>query len=324
MITSTVRRTLRERALVEAGDHVLVACSGGPDSTVLLHVLHRLRADVAITLCAASIDHGLRAESASEVAKVREFANTLGIPFRSERIEVPREGASIQGRARELRYQALHEIAHEVHATRIAVGHTQDDQAETVLSRMLRGAGLRGLSGIEPRRADGVIRPLFDCRRADVLAYAEERSLPFIEDPSNHQRTYTRVRIRHEVLPTLLREDPRVVEHLCAIGDEAAELNAAFDAEVPELPAFGNRSFPVADVARLAPPTRVRWLRLWLAHETGLTPTRSHLSDVGRLLTAPGEVLLGSGWSVRHDGDGLLLLEYGEAVAKSGLQPHKD
>ncbi len=311
MVTSTVRRTLRERVLVEAGDHVLIACSGGPDSTVLLHVLHRLRADTGITVCAASIDHALRAESASEVAQVGDFADALGVPFRSARIEVLDEGASIQARARELRYRALHEIARKMKATRIAVGHTQDDQAETVLSRMLRGAGLRGLSGIEARRADGVIRPLFDCRRADVLAYAQQRGLPFIEDPSNHKRGYERVRIRHEVMPTLLREDPRVVEHLCAIGDEAAELNAALDAEVPELPAPGDRSFAVDRVARLAPPMRVRWLRLWLARETGLTPTRSHLTDVGRLLTSPGEVLLGSGWSLRRDGDGLSL-EYRE------------
>ena len=311
MITSTVRRTLRERALVEAGDHVLVACSLGPDSTALLHVLHRLRADMAITLCAASIDHVLRAESASEVAQVGDFADSLGVPFRSARIEVRKDGASIQSRARELRYQALHSIAREAKATRIAVGHTQDDQAETVLSRMLRGAGLRGLGGIEARRADGVIRPLFDCRRADVLAYAKERSLPFIDDPSNHQRAYERVRIRHEVLPMLFREDPRVVEHLCAIADEAAELNAALDAEVPELPAPGDRSLPIEHVARLGPATRVRWLRLWLARETRLTPSRSHLTDVGRLVTAPGEVLLGSGWSVRRDGDALLL-EYRE------------
>jgi tRNA(Ile)-lysidine synthase len=311
MITSTVRRTLRERALVDAGDHVLVACSGGPDSTALLHVLHRVRSDVGITLCAASIDHGLRAESASEVMQVGDFAASLGIPFRSARIEVPQEGASVQGRARDHRYEALHEIARSSRATRIAVGHTQDDQAETVLARILRGAGLRGLVGIEARRADGVIRPLFDCRRADVLAYAEERGLPFIEDPSNQQRAYERVRIRQDVLPTLLREDVGVVEHLCALGDEAAELNVALEAEVPELPAPGERSFGVAPVARLAPPTRVRWLRLWLARETGLAPNRSHLTDVGRLLTGPGEVLLGSGWSIRRDGEGLLL-EYRE------------
>lgn len=311
MITSTARRTLRERALVEPGEHVLVACSGGPDSTVLLHVLDRLRLDMGITLCAASIDHGLRPESESEVVGVEAFARSLGVPFRSARIEVPKEGASIQARARELRYQALHDIARQWKATRIAVGHTQDDQAETVLARVLRGAGVRGLTGIEAGRADGVIRPLFDCRRADVLAYAQERELPFIEDPSNHQRAYERVRIRHEVLPTLLREDARVVEHLCALGDEAAQLNAALDAGLPELPARGERCLEVTEVARFEPPVQVRWLRLWLARETGLTPNRSHLTDVSRLLTAPGEVLLGSGWLVHRQGD-RLLLEYRE------------
>ena len=81
MITSTVRRTVRERALLSPGDHVLVACSGGPDSTTLLHVLHRLRSELGITLCAASIDHGLRPESASEVEQVGAFARTLGVPF---------------------------------------------------------------------------------------------------------------------------------------------------------------------------------------------------------------------------------------------------
>ena len=266
MITSTVKRTLRERALVEAGDHVLVACSGGPDSTALLHVLHRARSDMGITLCAASIDHGLRAESVSEVAQVGDFAASLGIPFRSARIEVPKEGASVQGRARDLRYQALHEIARASKATRIAVGHTQDDQAETVLARILRGAGLRGLAGIEARRTDGVIRPLFDCRRADVLAYAKERGLPFIEDPSNQQRAYERVRIRHDVLPTLLREDAGVVEHLCALGDEAAELNAALEAGVPELP---------------APPRRRR-----TAHGTALRASPSHPPSSGVTLVS--------------------------------------
>jgi tRNA(Ile)-lysidine synthase len=311
MIASTVRRTMRERALVSPGDHVLVACSGGPDSITLLHVVHRLRSELGITICVASIDHGLRPESASEVEQVGAFASTLGVPFYSARVEVPRQGASIQARARELRYRALREIACSHDAVRIAVGHTQDDQAETVLARVLRGTGVRGLGGIEARRSDGVIRPLLDCRRSDVRAYAVARALPFVDDPSNHQRAFERVRIRHEVLPTLVAEDPRVVEHLCALSDEAAELNAYLDAQLPELPPAGDRLVAAEVLTELAPPIRIRWLRSWIARETGLTPNRSHLTEVARLLTGQGEVLLGSGWSVCRQSGGLSL-EYRE------------
>jgi tRNA(Ile)-lysidine synthase len=311
MITSTVRRTLRERGLVSRGDHVLVACSGGPDSTALVHVLHRLRTELGITLCVASIDHGMRSESAAEVEQVSALASDLGLPFYGARVEVPRQGASIQGRARELRYRALHEIARAYGATRVAVGHSQDDQAETVLARILRGTGIRGLGAIEPRRADGVIRPLLDCRRCELRAYVLERGLPFIDDPSNHQRDFERVRIRHEVLPVLLAEDSRLVEHLSAIGEEAAELNAYLDAQLPELAPQGERTVAVDALTELAAPVRIRWLRRWIGQETGLTPNRSHLVEMGRLLTGQGEVLLGSGWSVRRESGGLSL-EYRE------------
>ncbi|MGB5811107.1 MAG: tRNA lysidine(34) synthetase TilS, partial [Polyangiales bacterium] len=270
MITAQVKRTLEERALVEQGDHVLVACSGGPDSTALLHVLHRVREDVGITLCVASIDHGLRAESSAEVAQVGALASTLAIPFLSRALEISREGASLQGRAREARYAALRDLAAQARATRIAVGHTQDDQAETVLARLLRGAGIRGLRGIEPRRADGVIRPLLDCRRADVRQYAVTAAVPFVDDPTNHVRSFERVRLRHEVMPVLLGEDPRVVEHLAALADEAAALEVELDRDAPPLPTEGTRSIAL-DAIDLPDPVRARWLRRWISHETGLS-----------------------------------------------------
>lgn len=311
MIIATVRRTLRERALVSTGDHVLVGCSGGPDSVSLVHVLHQLRNELGITVSVASIDHGLRPESALEVEQVGAFAGELGVPFHSVRIEVPNDRGSIQALARDLRYRALHEIASRRGAGKIAVGHTRDDQAETVLARVLRGAGLRGLGGIEARRSDGVIRPLFDCRRSDVRVYAVERGLPFVEDPSNHQRAYERVRLRHEVLPVLSVEDPSVVEHLCALSDEAAELNAYVDAHLPELPPVGDRLVSIETVDRLPQALRIRWLRSWIARETGQHLSRRHLTQIGRLVTNQGEVLLGSGWSVRRDHGGLSL-EYRE------------
>lgn len=311
MIVSKVRRTLRERGLVARGDHVLVACSGGPDSTALLHVLHRLRNETGVTLAAASIDHGLRPESASEVEQVGAFAGGLGVPFDSARVEVPSSSASIQATARELRYAALFEIAAARGAGCIAVGHTQDDQAETVLMRVLRGAGLRGLAGIAPRRPDGIIRPLIDCRRSEVLAYCTSNALPFLRDPSNHQRAFERVRIRHEVLPVLEAEDPRIVEHLCALSDEAAAVDAYLGEQLPPPPDPDARFVSTDEIVALPSPLRIRWLRRWISQETGLTPHRSHLQEVDRLLTGRGEVLLGSGWSVRRQSGGLSL-EYRE------------
>ncbi|MEM7136132.1 MAG: tRNA lysidine(34) synthetase TilS [Myxococcota bacterium] len=311
MLPNQVQRTLVERALVATGDHVLVACSGGPDSTVLLHVLHRIRRDVGITLCAAAIDHGLRVESAEEVEGVRALANALGVPFATKRIHVPKDGASVQGRARALRYEALRELAAEVRATRIAVGHTLDDQAETVIARLLRGSGIRGLRGIEPRREDGVVRPLIDCRRSEVLAYAAASDLSFVLDPSNQATAFERVRIRKEILPALVREDPRVAEHLAALADEAMAVEVILDEAVPALPENGTLEVDAATLRALSPPLRTRWLRRWLARETGVTPGRVHLDQVGRLLTGAGEVLLGSGWAVRRGG-GRLYLEYRE------------
>jgi tRNA(Ile)-lysidine synthase len=273
----------------------------------MLHVLHRLRRELGITLCAASIDHGLRPESAAEVEQVRRLADSLGVPFVSARVDIQAEGASLQAKARDLRYRALHELAKSRSAKCIAVGHTQDDQAETVIARVLRGAGIRGLSGIEPKRADGVIRPLFDCRRQDVHAYAVARGLPFVEDPSNHQRSFERVRVRQQLLPVLVAEDPRLIEHLCALSDEAAELNAYLDSLAPELPPVGDRFAPLSRFAGLPAPLRIRWLRSWIARETGLTLGRSHLTDLNRLVMGPGELLLGSGWSVRREAGGLSL-----------------
>lgn len=309
MIDAIVRRTLVERALIERGDHVLVACSGGPDSTALLDVLHRLRNEVGITLVIASIDHGLRDESAAEVAAVGEFAESLGLPFHAARVELAKNEPSLQARARAERYASLQRIADGASATRIAVGHTQDDQAETVLARILRGSGLRGLAGIEPRRADRVIRPLIDCSRADVRSHAERRRLPFFEDPSNRQGAFERSRIRHSLLPRLLEEDPQVVAHLAALADQAAEINAWIEEQLPDLPSQGELRTSISPLLDERPPVRALWLQRWIGRETGIDVHRPHLIEIGRLLQGQGEVLLGSGWSVRPEG-GDLLLEY--------------
>ncbi|MDD9942146.1 MAG: tRNA lysidine(34) synthetase TilS, partial [Myxococcales bacterium] len=135
-----VRRTLTERDLLAAGDAVVVACSGGPDSAALLAVLARLAPEFNLTLHAASVDHGLRQGAAADVEVARAQATRMGVPFHALRAHVP-HGASVQGQARSARYAALSDLGASLGAACVAVGHTRDDQVETVLMRLLRGAG---------------------------------------------------------------------------------------------------------------------------------------------------------------------------------------
>lgn len=226
---SRVLRTIREQGLVAKGDRLLVAVSGGPDSTALLHGLAKVASRLGITLTAACVDHHLRPESAAEARAVGRRCQAMGIPCEVLDVDVGRarkSHVSAQEAARDVRLTALESAAARLGCTKIALGHTADDQAETVLFRILRGTGLTGLAGI-PYRRGPFIRPLLDVRRAQVLAYLARRKLDFVEDPSNANRRYARSRIRHDVLPMLTRENPRVVDALLALAHEARTKEAA-------------------------------------------------------------------------------------------------
>lgn len=220
---SRILRTVRDHALLERGDRVLAAVSGGPDSTALLHALATLATRLGVSIAAACVDHGLRAESAEEARVVAERCRGLGIRCEIVCVDVGqarRSHVSVQEAARVVRLAGLVEAAKQVDCNKIALGHTADDQAETVLFRIIRGTGLVGLAGI-PYQRDSFVRPLLDVRRAELLAYLAKRKLAFFSDPSNANRRYARSRIRHDVLPMLGRENPRVVEALLALSREA-------------------------------------------------------------------------------------------------------
>lgn len=225
-------RTIAEHALLPRGALVLVACSGGPDSTALLHVLVRLRARFGHDVVAHGVDHGLRAEAAGELASAAELAVRLGVPFSVTRVEVA-GGANLQARARAARWAALEAAAARAGAALIATGHTADDRAETVLMRLLRGAGPRGLAVLGPRSTakggPARVRPLIAARRRDVLAHLERHALGSAADPSNRDPRFVRARIRHEILPALEALSPGLVTHLCALSDMLAELVPADD-----------------------------------------------------------------------------------------------
>ena len=202
-----VRQTVSEQALFGAGDVLVVGVSGGADSTALALLIADLAPQLGARLVGlAHLNHQLREAAGDDEAFCRELAGRLDVPFDCRRVDVAAEArtrkTSIEDAARTVRYSFLSEVAADRGATRVAVGHTRNDQAETVLLRLARGAGPTGLAGIFPR-AGLVIRPLLDARRRDVEGWLRARGQGWREDESNQDRVFARNKVRHELLPWL-------------------------------------------------------------------------------------------------------------------------
>lgn len=296
MVLSRLRRTIHERGLLYGGERVIVACSGGPDSMALLDLLSRLESELKLELIAAGVDHGLREEAAKELALVEREASRREIEFVALSVEV-RQGASLQDAARDARYAALLELKRDRRADKIAIGQHLDDQAETVLQRILRGGGLSGLAGIEPAREDGVIRPLIDIPRADLLAHLKRFDIPFALDPSNLDPRHARVRIREELLPALSKEDPQIALHLSRLADEArayrARERAAIDYALAQIPRGESVELDWFEAA----PEHLRGalLAAFIQKELPIQLSRPHREFIAGLIGGPGEVLLPEG-----------------------------
>lgn len=224
-LPATVRGTIARCRMFKPGVGVVVAVSGGPDSLALLHLLARLRPSTGIRLVAAHLDHGFRPGGAAEAAFVRARAQGWKVPFVGGRVDVPRLVARARGpqdAARQARYAFLARVADEASAELIAVGHTADDQAETVLMHLLRGTGPAGLAGMAPV-AGRVVRPMLEAWRAQVEDYCRHHALEPLRDPSNADPKYLRNRIRAELLPVLESYNPRIRERLVAMARTLAD-----------------------------------------------------------------------------------------------------
>jgi tRNA(Ile)-lysidine synthase len=234
-LVTAIRVALRDLKPSWRGDTIVVGLSGGPDSVALLDGLASLASAGGYTLVAAHLDHALRPDSAEDVVFCAGLCQRLGVAFRSGAADVrgraQREHGGLEQAARRARYEFLHTVQREHAAAAIAVAHTRDDQAETVLLRLLRGSGRRGLAGMRAHTGD-VLRPLLRASRDDVLAHLRARGLPWRDDPTNADRTLTRNRVRHELLPYLEeRFNPRLREALARtatlLADEADVLSAS-------------------------------------------------------------------------------------------------
>jgi tRNA(Ile)-lysidine synthase len=311
---------LRDAGLLR-GERVLVAVSGGVDSMVLLDVLARLRDRLDLRLHVAHVHHGLRGRAADrDAAFVVAEAARRGLAASVCRLDPsarPR-GESVEMWARSARYGCLDAEAARVRASRIAVAHTRDDQAETVLLHLLRGTGPRGLAGIPPIR-QRILRPLLTVSRAEVEAYAAARGLGFRTDRSNASDAYLRNRVRHHLLPLLARMyNPRIAESLAALAGLMREDESALAEQAASLLARAARAAPPAlcldvETLRAAPPALVRrafqeaFRKVCLQGRPGGTRgqpglMRRHLEALRRLLTGEGVVRLPGGSEARRVG----------------------
>jgi tRNA(Ile)-lysidine synthase len=221
MRTDLVHRILsaiRKYRMLSGGETILIGFSGGPDSVCLVHILNRLRDSLKLDLHAIYIDHRLRpGETEKEISFCRDFCHALSVPFMTKSIEVKtyaaEEKLNKQEAARLLRYRIFEETVHEVNAHKIALGHTSDDQAETLLMRLFRGAGSAGLAGIPPVRKN-IIRPLIDIQRKEIEQYLVDEKVGFVTDSSNLKTDYMRNRIRLSLMPALKEFNPEIINTL--------------------------------------------------------------------------------------------------------------
>jgi tRNA(Ile)-lysidine synthase len=224
--------------MLAPGDRVAAAVSGGPDSVYLLHALLELAPRLGFTVTAvAHFNHKLRGEASEEDERfVAALAAHHGVPFLCERAAVAEADGNLEQAARRARHAFFSRLIQEGIAHRVATGHTSDDQAETVLFRLLRGSGLAGLAGILPVTREGLIRPMLDVTRAEVEEFLRTRGIVWREDASNQDARFARNRIRHNLLPHLAREwNPRIARTLSHLADLAREEEYWWQEEISRL-----------------------------------------------------------------------------------------
>lgn len=326
-VTEAMRRAIRAHRLLEDEQRLIVAVSGGPDSLVMLHALRELaqRRTLTVSLIVATLDHGLRGPAgASDADFVQDIAKTWGLACVrgtvDARAAAEQEGRSIEDAARTVRYRWLASVAREQMSRIVATAHHADDQAETVLMRLLRGAGTHGLAAMgfsAPLPSDPelrLIRPMLGIRRSQIETYVAEHGLNPRTDASNEDEAFTRNRVRQSLMPMLEREFPGAAEHLISLADSAAADDAYMQEALMALTASTIRQGSELRLARSlydrAHPALQRRFILWACRE--IAPPGAEMSfervmaavehleqaEHASLLQLPGHIVA---WRTRED-----------------------
>ena len=287
--------------MLPVGGTVIAAVSGGADSVCLLHILHRLSAEVGFTLHAVHFNHQIRgAEADRDQEFVRKMCVELGVPCHIGSENVPEyaqsHGIGHEDAGRVLRYAFFDKIADQIGADRVATAHNGDDNCETVLMNMTRGAGLRGLCGIPPVRGR-IVRPLLTVSRSEIEQYLIDNNLPHVEDSTNSHDDYTRNRIRHQVMPVLRGINPDFVSKICEMTQLLSLDRDYLEAKAAKLLHGGTLS--VSELRQSPEPIAARAVRMMCPH----TPSVAQTEDILTLVRGErpsGEVYLTGGRAVRE------------------------
>lgn len=267
MLTNLLSQ-LRSFPMVKPGDTVYAAVSGGADSMALLWGMYLLREKLGINLCAAHFNHHLRGEESDrDEAFVRKFCDQWDIPLTVSGGQIQPGKKGLEAAAREARYAFLRTLP-----GKVATAHTANDNAETLLMHLIRGTGLKGLGGINPINGT-VIRPMLGITRQQVMAFLEENHIPHVEDSSNAGDRFLRNRLRHDIMPLLLKENPRLAENLSATAQRLRQDEAVLAAlsQFSELPT-------VSQLRELQPALRSRMLEKFLQQCGVWEPEANHIA----------------------------------------------
>jgi tRNA(Ile)-lysidine synthase len=277
-----IRRTIRRNALCPSGTRLLIGLSGGSDSVALVLLLRELSEHDGFSIVSlAHLNHRLRCTAGRDEQFCRDLAERVGLPIAVESIDVASyaqtQRLSVEDAARRLRYDFLHRVAESVSADRIAVGHTRDDQAETFLLKLIRGAGLTGLGGIYPRR-DSVVRPLLEVGRAELRRYLQSCGQGWVDDETNEDLSNPRNRIRRKALPELdlaagASSSPAIARAASIVREDGQWLDELADRRVNTLIVRGNTALTIDVSALLAEPLPIR-RRVVLAALRLIAPNR--------------------------------------------------
>lgn len=294
-----VSRYIDENSLFMPGDTVVAAVSGGADSVALIDILASLR-DYKLNLVASHLNHQLRgADSDADEEFVRKLAESYGLPIEVRRADVReiarRERRSLEDAGRSARYAFFDEVATSHNAHAIALGHHADDQAETVLLRLLRGAGGSGLCAMSPKSAGRYVRPILDVTRGEIMEYLQKRGVAWRTDSSNDDTDFLRNRVRHELIPLLSTYNPAISERLVATAKALAADEELLDAATAlSFASHGVRNnegvtLSVAGVVTEPRGIRLRLYRLAILKARGDLARISsrHLQEIDRLFFSP-------------------------------------